>query len=839
MVLALVAAVQALGVLPGVAFGERGPLRVASKPSAEEPNGPQVIVKYRALGGLMRAMHVDGAGRKGPQYATEMGRRTGLALTDGRIIEGRSQVVRGAESQSSTELAARLAADPEVEYAVPDQRRFALALPNDPLYAAGTNISPQAGQWYLRAPDATFVSAINAAGAWNLSTGSAGIVVADVDTGVRFNHPDLANKLYPGYDFITDASNAGDGNARDSDAGDPGDWTSANECGFGAAATSSSWHGTQTSSLIGAQSDNGVGMASAGRDVMVLPVRVLGKCGGSDSDIIAAMLWAGGVSSNPLVNPHPARVINLSLGGSGSCNAAYADAIRQLTAAGVVVVASAGNDEGLAVGVPANCSGVIAVAGVRHTGTKVGFSSIGPEVSISAPAGNCVNTSGACLYPILTATDSGATNPLASTYSDSSNYSVGTSFSAPLVAGTVALMFSVNPALTPTQVRSLLQSRARPFPTTSTDPTVQQCHAPSSAAQDECFCTTSTCGAGLLDAAGAVSAAVANAQPKASVNASAPTVLVGGAVSFDGRASVAPSGRTISAYQWSITSGSAIAKFSSATDGATASVLASDVGSFTVQLTVTDSAGQKASSSSTVTVNAPAPTAPSVKLLSSATVVAAGDKVSFDGSTSSAASGLSIASYQWSITSGASLATFTTPTHGATASVATLGTGSGSFTVRLTVTDSLNQQSSAISTVNVTALAPTASIGASSASVTAGGSVTFDGSGSKAPAGRILSAFQWTITSGGAIATFRGPATAATATVDTSAAGTFTVQLTVTDSGNAQDNKVASVTVNAAPAPVAGGGSSGGGGVLSGAWIAWLALAVVALRRCSRPEPGR
>jgi serine protease len=377
------------------------------------------------------------------------------------------------------------------------------------LYAASSGISPAVGQWYLRAPDATLVSAINAEAAWAITTGSPNIVVADLDTGVLFDHPDLANKLYPGYDFITTLSIAGDGGGIDNNAADPGDYTTRGQCGRGVAATSSSWHGTQTAGLIGAQSDNGQGMASVGYNVMLLPVRVLGRCGGNDSDIIAGMLWAGGVSSYPTANPHPARVINMSLGGSGSCSVAYADAIQRLAAAGVTVVVAAGNDEGLALGSPASCSGVIAVAGVRHLGTKVGFSSVGAGVTIAAPGGNCVNDSGPCLYPILTTTNTGTAGPATNTYSDSTNISVGTSFAAPLVAGTVALMLSANPELKPAEITGLIKATARPFPATSADATVPQCHAPNGVAQDECLCTTSTCGAGLLDAGAAVAAAAA------------------------------------------------------------------------------------------------------------------------------------------------------------------------------------------------------------------------------------------------------------------------------------------------------------------------------------------
>ena len=146
-------------------------------------------------------------------------------------------------------------------------------------------------------------------------------------------------------------------------------------------------------------------MAGVAPGVGVLPVRVLGKCGGYDSDIIAGMLWATGLPVPGVpANPYPARVINMSLGGDGACSAAYQDVVDQITAAGTVIVAAAGNSSGHAVAAPANCRGVIAVSGLRHVGTKVGFASLGPEVTIGAPGGNCVNTgaNSPCLYPILT-----------------------------------------------------------------------------------------------------------------------------------------------------------------------------------------------------------------------------------------------------------------------------------------------------------------------------------------------------------------------------------------------------------------------------------------------------
>ena len=355
------------------------------------------------------------------------------------------------------------------------------------------------------------------------------VVVALLDTGVRFDHPDLlavsaGGNLLPGYDMVSDVNIGNDGDGRDADASDPGDWVTQAEISQRGSpffqctttARNSSWHGTQTAGLIAALTNNGIGMASVGRNVRLLPVRVLGKCGGFDSDVIAGMRWAAGMSVPGVpANPNPARVINMSLGSDAACSAAFQDAVTSVGATGTVIVASAGNSAGHAVGSPANCAGVIAVAGLRHVGTKVGFSDLGPGIALSAPGGNCVNIAAGtpCLYPILTTSNSGATIPVSPIYTDSFNPSLGTSFSAPLVSGTAALMLSAQPSMTPFQVRLVLEGTARPFPAVSDDAGIAQCTAPQFDAtgapvdQLECFCTIDTCGAGMLDAGAAVQGA--------------------------------------------------------------------------------------------------------------------------------------------------------------------------------------------------------------------------------------------------------------------------------------------------------------------------------------------
>lgn len=484
-------------------------------------NSARVIVKFKASSTLSKQ-----SSPLAPSRANVLSKRLGVAMTDGPALADDTQVVT-TRGMSSTELAQRLARDPDVEYAVPDQRRKRLAAPNDPLYGDGVpGNGPAAGQWYLRAPDAVVKASLDVETAWSVTTGDASVVVAVLDTGVRFDHPDLAgSNLLAGYDMISDVDAANDGDARDPDASDPGDWVTEAEISLvggpfhecAPAAQNSSWHGTQVTGLIAALTDNGIGMASVARSVRILPVRVLGKCGGFDSDIIAGMRWAAGLSVPGVPgNPNPAKVINLSLGSEGPCSAPYQQAVNQVNAVGTVVVASAGNSAGHATGTPANCNGVIAVAALRHVGTKVGFSDLGSEIAISAPGGNCINvTAGSpCLYPVLTTSNAGITTPGDNIYTDSFRPSLGTSFSSPLVAGTVALMFSAQPTLTPQQVRVVLQATARPFPTTGGDngdgTPVLQCTAPQFGVggqpvdQLQCYCTIDTCGAGMLDAGAAV-----------------------------------------------------------------------------------------------------------------------------------------------------------------------------------------------------------------------------------------------------------------------------------------------------------------------------------------------
>jgi serine protease len=619
-----------LGVWPvSLAWTASAATLPAATPDAQAQ--ARVIVTWRADAPLARAHPLrSGASseevrRMHQSRADRLAARSGVALQAGRVVAQRAHVLT-ASGLSSEALARRLAADPDVEEVVVDRRRRALWVPNDPLFLTGQGTrGPEAGQWHLRAPTDTLRSAANVQTAWDRTTGSAEVVVAVLDTGVWSSHEDLRGQLVSGYDFITRSEYANDGDGRDADPEDPGDWVTSQENAAGTfkdcGVSGSSWHGTRVASIVGAAANNGLGMAGVAPGARVMAVRVLGKCGGFDSDIAAGMRWAAGVELPGYPAPaRPARVINLSLGGDGSCSgSAYPRAIEEVTAKGAVVVVAAGNSAGRAPGAPANCPGVVSVGGLRHAGTKVGFSDLGPELSIAAPAGNCVNiTAGsACLYPIQTAGNSGSRGPEAggSRYSDSYAYSVGTSFAAPIVSGVAALMLSVRPQMTPAQVKALLQSTARPFPTSGADngpddsTPVQACRAPDGTDQLQCYCTTALCGAGMVDASAAVAAAAAT--PVARIQVSTTTPTASSPVQLTADASSAPSGRALSSYAWELVDGGGIVNgFSTATNATTTSLLPSAAGTFTVRLTVTDSLGAQATTQLSVSVVAAAVVTP-------------------------------------------------------------------------------------------------------------------------------------------------------------------------------------------------------------------------------------
>ncbi|HEV8311853.1 MAG TPA: S8 family peptidase [Burkholderiaceae bacterium] len=422
---------------------------------------------------------------------------------------GRSaQLLRFARPLAAEEaqaLAQRLRQRADVEWVVPNERehRLALTTPNDPMFAATASSD---GQWWLRPAGGSNANAIKdrmrgvpaIQSAWSINPGSASAVVAVLDTGITA-HPDLnGGQLLPGYDFVSEVDYANDGGGRDADPSDPGDWVTSSEKASNPLfkdcdVTDSNWHGTIISGLIAAATNNGDGVAGINWSGRVLPVRVAGKCGATVSDIVDGMRWAGGLSVAGVAdNPNPARVINISFGSSAACNAAYQSAIDELYAVGVVVVAAAGNEH-TAVIRPASCNHVVAVAALNRDGFKASYSNFGPDVVVSTVGGDDSSGAWGDLLTdggLLTLYNLGTTGPGAAGYARV----FGTSFAAPVVAGTISLMLSVNANLTVDQIVAGLRLSARPHVTSTV---IGQCSASN---PGRCICTSTTCGAGILDA---------------------------------------------------------------------------------------------------------------------------------------------------------------------------------------------------------------------------------------------------------------------------------------------------------------------------------------------------
>ncbi|MFI7499673.1 S8 family peptidase [Streptomyces sp. NPDC049687] len=362
------------------------------------------------------------------------------------------------------DVVARYRADPQVAYVVPDRLNKPKADPNDTEYAK---------QWDLF--EAT--AGMNVPGAWSTSTGT-GVTVAVIDTGY-VAHTDLAANIVGGYDFIADTAVSVDGDGRDSNPADPGDYYAANECGSGIPASNSSWHGTHVAGTIAAVTNNGKGVAGIAYGAKISPVRVLGKCGGYDSDIIDAITWAsGGTVSGVPANSNVAKVINMSLGGDGACTSATQSAITAAVNRGTTVVVAAGNEnDNVANHSPGNCNNVISVAATNRSGAKASYSNYGSLVDISAPGGQ---TSTGTANGILSTLNSGTKTPSSESYA----YYQGTSMATPHIAGLVALLKSANSALTPAQIETAIKNNARALP----------------------GACSGGCGAGLADAAKTVAA---------------------------------------------------------------------------------------------------------------------------------------------------------------------------------------------------------------------------------------------------------------------------------------------------------------------------------------------
>lgn len=443
---------------------------------------------------------------------------SGLSARSGRVPPALRAVGRDQQRLSFAyrpseaewrQLAQRLRSQPGVEWIEPDVREplaQAANAPSDPFFPR---------QWWLQPASGTNANAIadrlrgvpGFLRAWQSgvpgATGSAAAIVAVLDTGTT-PHPELAGRFLPGFDFVSEAVFANDGDGRDTDPADPGDWVSSADLAdanfAGCQAQDSTWHGSIIAGLIAAQADNtqgGAGIIRHAGGSRILPVRVAGKCGAALSDIIDGMRWAAGlpVAGVP-ANAHPARIVNISFGGSNLCGSAYQTAIDELRSIGVVVVASAGNGSSSLPTRPASCIGTIGVAALNRDGFKATYSNFGGALAASGVAtvggddpdgrwGTLLGDGG-----LWSATNDGRRGPGLPSY----DALYGTSFAAPLVSGTLALMLSVNPLLNGEQLMAGLRASARPH---VTSPRIAAC---SDGNPGRCICSTATCGAGILDA---------------------------------------------------------------------------------------------------------------------------------------------------------------------------------------------------------------------------------------------------------------------------------------------------------------------------------------------------
>ena len=398
----------------------------------------------------------------------------GTAVSD----DGKTREIQLRPGQDAETVLAAWEQAPGVIGVIPDIRAFPLIDPIDPYYAS---------QWDMHAPTTGKEGAANVAPTWGTSTG-AGVVVAVIDTG-QTNHPDLIANMPEGWgiDMIENSGTARDGDARDMNPTDEGDW----------AWYPSSWHGTHVAGTIGA-AQNDIGISGIAPNVSIQHVRVLGAGGGSFNDVIDGIRWAAGLTTSwdgrpwsafgLTDNAHPADVINMSLGGGSSCWSTLQDAISQARAAGTVVVTAAGNSfRDAANFTPANCNDTVTVAATGRVGGLANYSNFGSIIDIAAPGGDMSRDSG-----ILSTIGTGASTLTGYSYT---NYQ-GTSMAAPHVAGVAALVASQHPTWGPSQIEAAIYAGVRPFPVDSLRPCVTTSETPTGNQRQ--------CGVGLLDAVGAL-----------------------------------------------------------------------------------------------------------------------------------------------------------------------------------------------------------------------------------------------------------------------------------------------------------------------------------------------
>lgn len=369
---------------------------------------------------------------------------------------------RDLTAAESKEFMEALASDPQVERVESDRWIEPMSVPNDEKY-------PQ--QWSLHDVeyepiDGTWSSDFDEA--WDLGYDGSGQTIAIVDTGI-VSHPDLDQKVLPGWDMISDPRLARDNDGRDADPTDEGMWRSGTEgCG---AQIDSSWHGTHVAGIAAADTNNSEGVAGAAPGAKLLPLRVMGACGGTAMDFAAAIVWAaGGQVDGVPKNENPAGIINMSLGTQSRCNATFSDAVAEARKLGSILVAAAGNsNKGADWTAPGNCEDLITVGATGPSGKRASYSNYGPGVELAAPGGDnwavdWRDERGWTINPIdeweiISTVDKGLQG------SQGPGYAIqeGTSQATPLVAGAVALARQANPEITQEEVLAALQKSATPF----------------------------------------------------------------------------------------------------------------------------------------------------------------------------------------------------------------------------------------------------------------------------------------------------------------------------------------------------------------------------------------